>query len=138
MKAIHESNVSNILDQGQSPSKGDVASKILHLLEANHQVWKQYGPKSQLARTRPHCEAAHAVWISERLSIIVPNNRKIKRILTNNLDLFASEERELVKQFLVHVRSYEKWVHDEIPYSAVLRFPQDFSNLMGEIADGGT
>ena len=138
MKDAHEAKVLEILERTQMPSKAEVAREILDLLEENHQSWAQYGPKSELARTRPHDDAAHAAWMSERLSIIVPNNRKITNILTENKATFDREEQRIVVSFLIHVRSYEKWVKSEIPYSAVVRFPLALEQLIREISDAGT
>jgi hypothetical protein len=81
MKAAHEARVLERLSMHQAPSKSDLARNMLILLEENRQCWAQYGPRSELALTQPHNDAAYEVWMSERLSVIVPNNRKIANIL---------------------------------------------------------
>lgn len=134
MKSVHEEKVLERLERIQKPEKLDVSREILTLLEENHLSWAQFGPTSELARSQPHNEAAHAAWVSERLSIIVPNNRKIAAILTENKSVFDAEEQMINLSFLIHARSYEKWVQDEIPYSAVVRFPQEFDELIRKVA----
>ena len=96
-------------------SKNNIARAILPMLEDNRQSWEQYGPLSELARSQPHNEAVHAVWVSERLSVIVPNNRKIAAELDAHRGLFDKGEQEIITTFLLHVRSYEQWVEDAIP-----------------------
>ncbi len=137
MKAAHEVRVLERLDKDESPTKAELARKILPHLEENRQSWAQYGPMSELARTQPHNAAAHAVWVSERLSVIVPNNRKIAGLLDEYKALFDAGEQEAVAAFLMHARSYEQWVEDAIPYAAVKRFPMEFDELIRRICDGG-
>lgn len=137
MKAEHEARVLERLDQDPMPTKQDIARAILPLLEENRQSWAQYGPLSELARTQPHNESAHAVWMSERLSVIIPNNRKIAVLLEEHRSLFDADEQGVVAAFFLHVRSYEQWVEDAIPYAAVKRFPMELDDLIRGLADGG-
>lgn len=136
MKAEHEAWVLTCLDQDPMPTKETIARSILPLLEENRQSWSYYGPSSELARTQPNNEEAHAVWLSERLSVIVPNNRKIAVQLDLHRGLFNAGEHSAVAAFLMHVRSYEQWVKNEIPYAAVRRFPTEFDDLIRGFADG--
>ncbi|MCF1741458.1 HNH endonuclease [Paradevosia shaoguanensis] len=130
MKAEHEASVMQRLDQDPGPNKDAVVASILALLEENRQSWAQYGPLSELARSQPHNEAAHAVWVSERLSVIVPNNRMIAEQLKAHRSLFEASDQEAISAFLLHVRGYEQWVQDAIPYAAVKRFPAEFERLI--------
>jgi len=104
--------------------------KLAILMAENHNAWEQYGPLSDNARKSPNSEVAFALWFSARLSTIVPNNREAMKLLTENRELFPSAEQQIISKFLTHVESYEKWVNDEIPYQAVLRFPQEFEDLI--------
>lgn len=137
MKTEHEARVLERLDQDPMATKTDIARAMLPILEENRQSWEQYGPQSDLARTQPHNEEAHAVWMSERLSVIVPNNRKMAAEFDDHMGLFNAGEQATISAFLLHVRSYEQWVQDTIPYAAVKRFPIEFDNLMRRLADGG-
>lgn len=136
MKAQHEQRVLKLLNHEPILTKQDIARPILSLLEENKQSWAQYGPLSKLAQSQPHNEAAHAVWISERLAIIVPNNRKIVAQLDEHKSLFNNGEQGAIATFLLHVRSYEQWVEDAIPYAAVKRFPTEFDELIRGLANG--
>lgn len=130
MKITHEKNVSKCLEAKELSSAEKVKEKIAIYLAENQQAWLQYGPLSEAAQKNPHSEEIYAVWISERLSTIVPNNRIIASLLEANRDLFDRQEQTIISQFLSHVKSYEKWVQDEIPYQAVMRFPVDFEHLI--------
>lgn len=137
IKDEHEARVLKRLDQEAMASKADIARAILRLLEDNRQSWAQFGPLSELARSQPHNEAAHSVWLSERLSVIVPNNRKIAAELIAHRGMFDPGEQATISAFLLHMRSYEQWVEDAIPYAAVKRFPTTFDDLIRGLSDGG-
>jgi hypothetical protein len=137
MKTNHEAKVSDRLDKGQLWNKKAVALAILPLLEENKQSWAQYGPTSELARMQPYNEAVYAVWVTERLSVIVPNNRKIIILLSSHEDAFGPEEQEAIASFRLHVRSYEQWVNDLISYQAVRRFPIVFDDLIRKTLNVG-
>jgi hypothetical protein len=138
MKARHEERVLERLDNVNQPTKTELARLILQPLEENRQSWLQYGPMSDLARSEPHNYAARAVWLSERLSIVIPNNRKIAKLLNEHKAQFDAGEQGVIAAFLLHVRSYEKWVDDSIPYTAVKRFPAEFDELIRRVSDART
>lgn len=135
IKAAHEARVLERLDKNPMLTKEDIAQLILPLLEENRQSWAHYGPPSELARSQPHNEGAHAVWLSERLSVIVPNNRKIEVLLRDHRALFVAGQQGVISAFLIHKRSYEQWVDDAIPYAAVKRFPMEFDDLIRGLAN---
>ncbi|MCG6557074.1 HNH endonuclease [Ruegeria sp. 1NDH52C] len=136
MKASHEARVLARLEKEPMTTKVEIARALLPLLEENRQSWAQYGPSSELALSQPHNEAAYAVWVSERLSVIVPNNRRMAAELEAHRGMFEKGELATITTFLMHVRSYEQWVQDVIPYEAVKRFPVDFDDLIRGLADG--
>jgi hypothetical protein len=130
MKTSHESSISKRLDSVNISNIGELKDMISIYLAENRQAWIQYGPISENARKNPHSEEIYAIWVSERLSTIVPNNRVIVGLINEHRNLFSRSEQGVVSQFLLHAKSYERWVNDEIPYQAVLRFPMDFGNLI--------
>ena len=130
MKIDHEAFISKRLDSVKISNIDELKDEISICLSENHQTWLQYGPLSENALKNPHSDEIYAIWVSERLSTIVPNNRLIVGLLDAHRNLFNRSDQSIVSQFLAHARSYEKWVNDEIPYQAVLRFPVDFENLI--------
>ncbi len=130
MKIMHENNILKRLEVKEFATVEQVKDKIAIFLTENRHVWQQYGPLSDVAQKNPHSQEIYAVWTSARLSTIVPNNRIITRLLEANRNFFSRQEQSIISQFLSHVKSYEKWVQDEIPYQAVTRFPVDFERLI--------
>ena len=133
MKRKHESTVKNALESEKNSERNAAVNEICKLLSENREVWVQYGPTSKFARENPHNESAYAVWISERLSIVIPNNRKICEILARNRNLFEPKYSDKIKRFQLHANSYERWVNDEISYHGVTQFPVDFEKMIDEI-----
>ena len=130
MKARHEAKIADRLSSPKIETVDQLKDQVSILLAENHQAWEQYGPLSDNARKHPHNQQIYALWTSARLSTIVPNNRKISKLITENRKLFSRDEQRTVSNFLSHVESYEKWVNDEIPYQAVVRFPKIFEELI--------
>lgn len=135
MKSSHEKKVLRLTNNSKQPTKKSISCLILPLLEDNKQSWLQYGPTSDMARKQPYNEKIYLLWKQERLITITPNNRKISLLLKENRMLFTSAEQQFIAAFLMHSDSYEKWVNDTIDYSAVVRFPQDFDNLIRRITN---
>lgn len=132
MKICHEASISKRLDSVKISDIDTLKDEISIYLAENRQVWFQYGPLSENAQKNPHSEEIYAIWVSERLSTIVPNNRIIVSLVNDHRNLFSRSDQAIVSHFLTHAESYEKWVNDEIPYHAVLNFPVDFENLILE------
>jgi len=130
MKDEHESYISNRLGKEKFENIDQLKDKISIYMSENHQAWEQYGPLSDNARRKPNNDQIFALWTSARLSTIVPNNREIAKLLQENRDLFSRGEQRIISKFITHVESYEKWINDEIPYQAVLRFPKGFEELV--------
>lgn len=130
MKTDHETSISQRLDSVKIFNLDDLKNEIAICLAENRQTWLQYGPLSEIARKNPHDDEIYAIWLSERLSTIVPNNRVIVGLLNEHRKLFGRAAQEVISQFLAHAKSYEKWVNDEISYQAVLPFPVEFENLI--------
>ncbi|CAC9960454.1 hypothetical protein [uncultured Gammaproteobacteria bacterium] len=130
MKVEHEAFISNRLGEDKFENIEKLKDQLFIYMTENHQAWEQYGPLSENARRNPNNDQVFALWTSSRLSTIVPNNREIAKLLQENRNLFSRREQIIVSKFITHVESYEKWVSDEIPYQAVLRFPRDFNELI--------
>lgn len=136
MKREHEEAV---LKKLETPKSLDaVCREIVPLLADSHYAWAQFGPHSDLAGNNPHSEEAHASWLSQRLSTIVPNNRRIADLVAEARNLFATDDQHILSAFLSHAQSYERWVRNETSYTAVVRFPAEFDTLIKRTADAST
>ncbi len=137
-KMEHEDYIRvRLIDDAVCETKHQVAKMVLPLLVQNHEVFITYGPHSDIARRNPHSDA-YNTWLIERLSTIAPNNRRIESIVFRNIGLFEPEEQVIISKFQVHVRGYERWVNDCSTYEGVRRFPEEFDNLVKELANAGT
>lgn len=131
-KIKHEQRVLAALTPKTISTLNELKDNISILLAENWQAWSLYGPNSKLAQANPHSDEIHEVWKSERLSIIVPNNRAITQLLVEHRKMFGRSSQGVVSKFVSHSRSYEKWVRDEVSYQTVERFPSDFEDLIKE------
>jgi len=134
IKSEHEAYISSRLDTAEIHEKHDVAQLVFPMQKENFEVFSNFGPKSRIARRNPDSDA-HQIWLSERLSTIVPNNRKIATLVTEFMSLFLPEEQVILQNFLLHVRTYEHWVLDEVSYEGVVRFPSEFADLIERLSD---
>lgn len=130
MKSNHEAKVLSCLQAAEYDDPALIIKEIYYLLLDNREIWAQYGPASPAAMKDPNNNAVFAIWEQERLSTIVPNNRKIAKILRANRGTFDANEQEAISAFLIHAKSYEKWVNDEITYAGVVRFPTQFELMI--------
>ena len=137
MKSNHEIKANRRFDTQIFRNKYEVATHIYPLLVENHQSFLSYGPQSEIARRNPVSDA-YGIWLSERLSTILPNNRAITDILKGNVTLFASSEQPAVSRFLIHARRYEAWVIDDVTYETVIRFPTEFEEIILGLINAGT
>ena len=134
MKAKHEEFVIGRLEATQFADKKAVARYFYPLMRENHEVFCNFGPHSEIARRNPESDA-HGVWLSERLTTIIPNNRKMVAVAETYLDFFTSSEQAIIGKFRLHVRTYDRWVRDETSYEGVVRFPTEFEALVTELAN---
>ncbi|MCF7353432.1 HNH endonuclease signature motif containing protein [Vibrio sp. CK2-1] len=130
MKREHENFISTRLQGSKIDNIEQLKDKIAPYMAENYQAWEQYGPMSENARKNPNSDQVYALWTSERLSTIVPNNREIAALVQEYRELFSRREQRVLSKFIQHVESYEQWVHDKIPYNAVQRFSSDFEYLI--------
>lgn len=129
MKYAHEEHIRRLLQVNPFSEKDAVAAFIYPLMKQNYEAFINFGPRSEIARRNPQSDA-HKIWLFERLSTIVPNNRRILAAINANRELFAPEEQPILARFDMHVRSYELWVNDDITYEGVVRFPAEFEELI--------
>jgi len=130
IKHEHEAKIIERLKPKKLFSVPELKKAISIYLHENKQTWLQYGPLSEVAKKNPHSQEIYSIWYSERLTTIIPNNRRIVNLLESYRQLFDPDAQEAISQFLTHAKSYEKWVNDEIPYNGVLRFPLNFEYLI--------
>lgn len=136
-KRNHESLIANRLAAKIMVDKFQVAKAIYPLMQENYQTFINYGPNSDIAFKNPQSDI-HSVWLSKRLSVIAPNNRKIAKLIEDNRHLFLPTEQDILAEIDIHIQSYESWVNGEMSYEGVVRFPQKFQQMISELSNAST
>ncbi|MES1213489.1 MAG: HNH endonuclease signature motif containing protein [Singulisphaera sp.] len=125
-KATHEARVEESLRAPVFADWASLISFVRPLLIANHACWKTYGPESKEARSNPNSTAA-LIWKFRKLSLIVPNNRKIVSAVRANSALFVSNSYAAACDFVEHAEGFER--NCITPTEGVPRYPAAFGEL---------
>ena len=124
MKKAMEERVSKMWnDTKVFSSVEDMCQAIAKLLIRNKSVWKEYGPESELAQRDPFSNMA-TYWDLQKLSVIVPNNKKIISIIEANQNLFDIKFYSVAVEFIEHANAFEQNCYDRIDHAK--RFPLAF------------
>lgn len=130
MKLKHEQFVKQRFKDFIISDLSELKQKINEHLMDNYQVWYNYGPISEKAKKSPNSKEIYEMWVQARAEVIVPNNREVIKLIENNRNLFNKSDQCLISEFIVHAKSYEKWVNNEISYEPVIPFPQSFKYMI--------
>ena len=105
-KRDHETQVQRALIGPVFKDLPSLCARVKILLIENHQLWKTFGPESEVARTNPTGNAAD-LWLLRKLDKIVPNNRRIIGLVTTNSGLFSPKDYESCCRFIEHAEGFE-------------------------------
>jgi hypothetical protein len=122
-KTSHESHIKQSTLPKVIHDRATLFMEIFHLLSENYQIWRQYGPESEEAKSNPGSNAI-TVWSLKKLSDIVPNNKKIVNLLEQYKNFIQSNEFNIVYEFKVHAEGFE--LNCYVKKEGVKRFPQVF------------
>lgn len=101
-KTAHEAKLREFLGIKRYEQKSDLVRAIATLLLENKGYWEHYGPESeQGARMATNASSG---WRRNVVEIIIPNNIKIKRILSENLHLLSTDEQVIISAFNIHAQ----------------------------------
>ena len=127
MKEKHEARVKSALASPTFETIRKLAKYIKNLLIANRTTWETYGPESQQAVANPLSNLAQ-FWISRRLDVMIPNNRRIINAIQENKTLFDSESYRIACSFIEHAEGFE---HSCFSRSeGIPRFPEQFDKMV--------
>ena len=96
------------------------------LLQENHALWKNFGPRSTTAVADPGSNL-HRVWTLRKLDRIVPNNRKIINVIEANQELLDAEALDSFIQFKLHAGAFEENQYGRV--DSYPTFPQLFADI---------
>lgn len=128
-KARHEQRVRESLQPQVIADKAAMLREIGYLLAENYQVWKTFGPESDIAVRNPISSSAE-IWTLRKLNRIVPNNRKIINIVMGNRDFLTAKEYSACCLFIEHAEGFEANCY--VRREGVPRFPHAFQELINQ------
>lgn len=114
--------------------RSDLIREIAQRLTENRTIFVEWGPKSTRAERTPQSDQAASIWLSRRLSKIVPNNNAIALLLDKNRKFLSLDEWALATQFIEHAQFYEAHCADPKGAEAYLPFPEKFETMIQRIA----
>jgi hypothetical protein len=126
-KNNHERAVATSFDSPLFSLAGDLCRYIQRLLAENKVAWETYGPDSGHAQRNP-VSNAKALWILRKMSLIVPNNRKIISALKRNATLLDGSAYATASAFMEHAEGFEHNCYDRT--EGVSRFPHAFEEMI--------
>ncbi|URT70940.1 HNH endonuclease [Cytobacillus firmus] len=126
-KRKHEEKVNNFMCTIRYSSINDVAKAIKRILIKNQKVWEEFGPESNRAKENPLSNISN-YWDLIKLSVIVPNNKKIISLIEAHEDIFEFDEYAVCVDFIVHAELFEKSCYTVIENTK--RFPQKFTEVI--------
>jgi hypothetical protein len=131
-KADHEARVRSSLSIPRYENLEQLADAIGRILTENHVIWKKVGPDSELAKRNP-LSAGARIWSFQKLSTVVPNNKRIARSLDAHKNLVPLADWDACAEFIQHAAAFEQNAYDRIDSNAVPRFPNSFSEFIARL-----
>ncbi|MDO6658003.1 HNH endonuclease signature motif containing protein [Anaerobacillus sp. 1_MG-2023] len=130
-KKNHEKKVENALSEVSIETFEMLCNKVSEILLDNNQVYKQYGPDSLVANHNPFSEVAE-IWDLKKHTTIIPNNKKIINLISNNIALLNYTQKLIFYRFKEHAQAFEMNSQTRLDLQAVPRFPIEFSQMIEE------
>jgi hypothetical protein len=130
-KQAHEERVRNSFLSPKCPDRFSLGSAIKRLLIENKAAWRQYGPESDEAQRNPMSSLAD-VWQLRKLDTIVPNNRRIIRLIEQNKEHIDINDYLHCVTFVEHAEGFERNCY--VRTEGVPRFPIEFERLVDQYA----
>jgi len=126
-KEEHEIKIKNLFQEQQYSTRGDAREEIEKLLNENKAIFDLYGPFSEFAQ-KP-CSDAHIIWNQKSIETIIPNNRRIVKLLESNYHLLNEEEKKVFEVFKIHRDGFEFNKLSGDKNSSVILFPQELKRV---------
>lgn len=108
-------------------TRKDMAIEIKSLLIENKTVWQNCGPESQIAKENP-LSNSYEDWNLKKQKIIIPNNKKIIKIIKQNNKLFEIRDYITSCEFIDHAESFETGSYLKLENQK--QFPKQFEEVI--------
>lgn len=127
-KQRHGERIAELFGVITYSDRGRARDAINPLLAENRLVFEKYGPDNEY-RYDPESELARA-WRSKMLATVLPNNRRIARILDANRAHMNVEEKATFVRFYQHIGDQEARHFVEEPVADAERFPDGMNRML--------
>ena len=131
-KAEHENRVRESFSVPHFEDKKSLCVAIKRLLVENYQIWKTYGPDSEQANNNP-LSNLYKIWELRKLSVIIPNNRRIINLIRSHSKYFSIEEYKCCCKFIEHVEGFEANAYSR--KEGVPKFPLEFEEVVNKYGE---
>lgn len=126
-KSNHESAIKGLFETPIYESREKARENIQLLFAENLQIFQNFGPHSKNAFEDQ--QSTELMWDRLSFQTLLPNNKKIEKIVEANQKLLNQKEIELFMQFKIHREGFEYNKVSGDVNAAVLRFPQGFEKV---------
>ncbi len=129
-KAEHESKIKDAFVVPVFKVRAALAKEVHALLMINKRIFDAYGPHSVHAAA-PLTDAVDT-WHRYIRSEILPNNRRIAKLLIANEHLLDQAERKTLSKFIVHQEAFEYNHVSGDKTSVAPLFPPEMAEILSE------
>ncbi len=104
-KSEHQEKIEALFKDRHYETKTDLREEIHRLLGINKSIFDEYGPFSHLD-TNPLSDSKRA-WDQRVIESILPNNRKVRRLLESHIHFLSELEKVTLNKFILHQEAFE-------------------------------
>ncbi len=128
-KREHEEKIKSNFHVPKYKNRSELRLEIQKLLAENNEIFRQYGPHSDFAKSSDQSEASK-MWEIRSIETIIPNNRKIYELLNKNYYLLSDKERMIFFKFREHKEGFEYNKLSGDKNSTVPLFPNEINEIL--------
>lgn len=125
-KENHIETINSAFGVKKYESRRDVWGELNRCFNQNNAIFEAYGPHSESA-FNPESPDAN-IWTRKIQTHILPNNRKIHRLIDENYELLNDHEVKVAEELFIHIDDFEA-KHLGITADNGKRFPVNANNL---------
>ncbi|MBR4793345.1 MAG: HNH endonuclease [Bacteroidaceae bacterium] len=126
-KYEHEESIKNLFIAPKCKTREEARRNLQPILAENKYLFEQYGPYSENAVKDQF--ATELEWNRICLQKIIPNNRKIESLVSQNLELLTKDEIGLFMKFKIHHEGFENNHLSGDVNARIPMFPNEFENI---------
>jgi hypothetical protein len=129
-KSSHKERIAKAFGAVMYANRAEVRSVLEPILEENKTIFVRYGPLSEQC-LNPESDLP-VIWKRKIFAKIIPNNRKILRIIEANLSYLSNKELPIFEDFKQHIDDFEA-KHLWAAASSGLPFPKGAASLFSVV-----